>query len=216
MGRILNFQQVLGISNFTCPWTFAKTTTPINFSQYCTNAPNNARRWRLVRCTTIPNGTEFSVSLPGHAMLLPCHPAVFCALQEVLQLKSSLFGVIYLASLILPYFFLFFFFYFFFPMYEGLLQLLLSFSAFYKIMRGSNNANGTCRNRRIQCFVGLVPPPLLGRAAPRSSALWWYYGDGSLCGIASDKRKRGKNGVSSFLKNVSSSFCTYILMARKY
>ena len=48
------------------------------------NAPNNARRWRLVRCTTIPNGTEFSVSLPGHAMLLPCHPAVFCALQEVL------------------------------------------------------------------------------------------------------------------------------------
>ena len=48
------------------------------------NAPNNARWWRLVRCTTIPNGTEFSVSLPGHAMLLPCHPAVFCALQEVL------------------------------------------------------------------------------------------------------------------------------------
>lgn len=48
------------------------------------NAPNNARRWRLVRCTTIPNGTEFSVSLPGHATLLPCHPAVFCALQEVL------------------------------------------------------------------------------------------------------------------------------------
>ena len=76
--------RVLGLSNFTCPWTFAKTTTPINFSQYCTNAPNNARRWRLVRCTTIPNGTEFSVSLPGHAMLLPCHPAVFCALQEVL------------------------------------------------------------------------------------------------------------------------------------
>ena len=96
-------------------------------------------------------------------------------------------------------------------MYEGLLQLLLSFSAFYKIMRGSNNANGTCRNRRIQCFVGLVPPPLL-----RRGAAWWCDGDGSLCGIASDKRKRGKNGVSSFLKNVSSSFCTYILMARKY
>ena len=28
------------------------------------NAPNNARWWRLVHCTTIPNGTEFSVSLP--------------------------------------------------------------------------------------------------------------------------------------------------------
>ena len=161
---------------------------------------------------------ELSSQFPFPAMPCCCHATL---LYFVHYKKSFSSNQVFSESFtLLPWssltFFLFFFFYFFFPMYEGLLQLLLSFSAFYKIMRGSNNANGTCRNRRIQCFVGLVPPPLLGRAAPRSSALWWYYGDGSLCGIASDKRKRGKNGVSSFLKNVSSSFCTYILMARKY
>lgn len=52
------------------------------------NAPNNARRWRLVRCTTIPNGTEFSVSLPGHAPAMPpC--CILCTTRSPLaQIKS--------------------------------------------------------------------------------------------------------------------------------
>ena len=31
--------RVLELSKFTCPWTFAKSTTPIKFSQQCTNVP---------------------------------------------------------------------------------------------------------------------------------------------------------------------------------
>ena len=155
---------------------------------------------------------ELSSQFPFPAMPCGCHATL---LYFVHYKKSFSSNQVFSESFtLLPWSSLtfFFFFYFFFPcMYEGLLQLLLSFSAFYKIMRGSNNANGTCRNRRIQCFVGLVPPPLL-----RRGAAWWCDGDGSLCGIASDKRKRGKNGVSSFLKDVSSGFCTYILMAHKY
>ena len=32
MGVVV-FTKSRGLSNFTCPWTFAKTITPINFSQ---------------------------------------------------------------------------------------------------------------------------------------------------------------------------------------
>ena len=111
---------------------------------------------------------ELSSQFPFPAMPCGCHATL---LYFVHYKKSFSSNQVFSESFtLLPWSSLtfFFFFYFFFPcMYEGLLQLLLSFSAFYKIMRGSNNANGTCRNRRIQCFVGLVPPPLLRRGAAR-------------------------------------------------